>query len=154
MWWPVLKLENVKRPIFGECCEMFSIMFKGRSAHVPWVFEHERVSRRLYQKFLVFSPYQSFVRISSGFWHISETEIILVFLILKWRNKKNMFWFLRRTGAASFLSSFNNNNNTNGASKVASFSEKNNSGCHDLIKIRLYLSPLLCCVKMNEMTNQ
>lgn len=37
-----------------------------------------------------------------------------------------MFWFLRRTGAANFLTAFNNNKNT---SKVANKSEKNLAGC-------------------------
>lgn len=39
-----------------------------------------------------------------------------------------MFWFLRRTGAANFLNSFNNNNSSSNTSKVTNRNEKNVSG--------------------------
>lgn len=62
-----------------------------------------------------------------------------------------MFWFLRRTGAASFLSSFNNNS-TNGASKVTSYkNEKNNSGCHVFHQNRIIA--FFCDVGMNVWIN-
>lgn len=38
-----------------------------------------------------------------------------------------MFWFLRRTGAANFLNSFNINNN--GTAKTTKRNEKSVSGC-------------------------
>lgn len=66
------------------------------------------------------------------FYDISETGInfqrnlIFITQTRKFQLHRNMFWFLRRTGAASFLSAFNNNKNT---SKVANKSEKNIAGC-------------------------
>lgn len=115
-------------------------------------FEHRGFQRKLLAKASnTASSYQSFLRISSGFKHIRDTKKIQSYIFDNTSDKKyqkkseSMFWFLRRTGAANFLSSFNNNS-TNGASKVTSYkNEKNNSGCHVSDQNRITAFLFSCC---------
>lgn len=102
------------------------------SAQGARVFENEVYLKTFSRNCL--SSYQSFIRQGSHLIHIRKVfeirgESLFLLNIKSIKNVSEMFWFLRRTGAANFLSSFNNNISPTTTSKVIYKNEKNNSGC-------------------------